>query len=149
MQQPTAPGNDLGEILESGQATMQPKPQAQKNDLGGLDWLEKMTPQMKTNPQKPDDNEEQKKKQLKRMKKLDDKESRERYQAIQDEIELFRKKRDSKPRQYISGATGFEADPEVRQKKILEQQKKAGQDDLSAAVKASMGTGEATRGAVG
>ncbi|MEK7622317.1 MAG: hypothetical protein AAB430_00470 [Patescibacteria group bacterium] len=139
MTQPTAPGGDLGEILESGQQVSQP---------AGLDWLEKMAPQVKKQPQKPDDDEQKQKQQLERLKEIDKKRSREMYEAIQQEIEMIRKKRDSQPRKYISGTTGFEADPEVRQKKFLEQQKKK-DDDLSAATKASMGTGEANRGAVG
>lgn len=156
----TAPGVDLGEILESGgpasakasagtankQSPMQKQP---GGDLGGLDWLEKMAPAVKKQPQKSDDDDEQKQKQqLERLKEIDKKRSEDMYKEIQQEIEMIRKKQDSQPRKYISGTTGFEVDPEVRQKKFLEQQKKDS-DDLSAATKASMGTGEANRGAVG
>lgn len=134
------PGSDLGEILESGGKTSQP---------ADLDWLEKMAPAVKKPAQKPAEDEELKQKQqLERLKEIDKKRSKEMYEAIQQEIEMIRKKQDSQPRKYISGTTGFEADPEVRQKKFLEQQKKK-DDDLSAATKASMGTGEANRGAVG
>lgn len=148
MPQPTVPGSDLGEILESGQSASQP---------ADLDWLEKMAPAVKKQPQKSDDDDEQKQKQqLERLKELDKKRSREMYEAIQQEILKLEKQREEERRRgmakNITGATGFDQqqinDPEGYIEKMKKKQA-AAKNDLSAATKASMGTGEANRGAVG
>jgi len=120
----------------------------------GLDWLEKMAPagfKPKVDPDAKKREDEQKK-QTERLANLDKQRSRQMYEEIQKQIMLIRKKKQSQPAKYITGASGYDKEqhenPESFWDKVRKK-KEALKKKLPWQSRQSMGTGEITRGVSG
>lgn len=140
----------FGELLETGKATVKAGAKAAGN-IAGLDWLEKMAPQKKPAPAVQDDDKQQKE-QIKRLSEMDKRRSRQAYEEIQRQIRLVQRQKASQPRQYVTGAAGFDEEQVKSPETFFEKVKKKKEEmarKLPWTSKQGMGTGEITRGVSG
>lgn len=156
----------FGELLETGKATVQAGKKAvadvasqavktvsghkPRQDVSGLDWLEKMTPAKK--PAAVSDDDQQQKEQIKRLSEMDKRRSEQAYEEIQRQIRLVQKQKASQPRKYVTGATGFDQEQVKAPETFFEKVKKKKEEmakKLPWTSKQGMGTGEITRGVSG
>jgi len=149
----------FGELLETGKATVKAgikavsgqKPSVARQDVSGLDWLEKMAPQKKPAAAVSDDDQQQKE-QIKRLAETDKRRSRQAYEEIQRQIRLVQRQKASQARKYVTGATGFDEEQVKAPETFFEKVKKKKEEmakKLPWTSKQGMGTGEITRGVSG
>ena len=160
-------GDVFGELLETGKATVQAGKKAvadvasqavktvsghkPRQDVAGLDWLEKMAPQKKPAAAVSDDDQQQKE-QIKRLSDMDKRRSQQAYEEIQRQIRLIQRQKASQPRKYVTAATGFDEEqvksPETWFEKVKKKKEEMAKK-LPWTSKQGMGTGEITRGVSG
>ena len=167
----------FGEILETGKATVKAgkkavvdvagqavktvsghkptvggqQPVLPRQDVAGLDWLEKMAPAKKPAAAASDDDQQQKD-QIKRLSEMDKRRSRQAYEEIQRQIQLIQRQKASQPGKYVTGATGFDEERVKSPETFFEKVKKKKEEmakKLPWTSKQGMGTGEITRGVSG
>ncbi len=124
-------GDVFGELLETGKATVKAgikavssqKPSAARQDVSGLDWLEKMAPAKKPAATVQDDDKQQKE-QIKKLSEMDKRRSRQAYEEIQRQVQLIRRQKASQPRKYMIGAAGFDEEQVKAPETFFEKMKK-------------------------
>ena len=170
-------GDVFGELLETGKATVKAgakavgsvasqavktvsghkpggggqQPALPRQDVSGLDWLEKMAPAKKPTAAVQDDDKQQKE-QIKRLSEMDKRRSRQAYEEIQRQIQLIQRQKASQPRKYVTAATGFDEEQVKAPETFFEKVKKKKEEmakKLPWTSKQGMGTGEITRGVSG
>jgi len=165
----------FGELLETGKQTVKagkkaaggvakqtvktvaghkPKVGGDTGGDGGLDWLEKDVPASaqghKVSLSQDDKLRQQ---QIKKLKEIDKKQSRQAYEQIQEQIRLIQKQKASQPRKYVTGKAGFDEEqvksPETFWEKMKKKKEEAKNKFLPWTSKKGMGTGEIRRGVSG
>jgi len=163
----------FGELLETGKQTVRQSKKAAgdiaqkavktvsghrsstpKRDLSGLDWLEKGTAAATGSKKKTVQQQDDKARmdQIKQLRKIDDRQSRQAYKQIQEQIQVIRRRKASQPRKYVTGKAGFDEeqikDPETFFDKMKKKKEKIAKK-LPWTSKKGAGTGEIRRGVSG
>jgi len=167
----------FGELLETGKATVKAgakavgsvtsqavkvvsghkpsvggqQPVLPRQDVSGLDWLEKMAPSQKPTTVAGDEDKQQKE-QIKRLSEMDKRRSQQAYEEVQRQIQLVQREKASQPRKYVTGAAGFDQEQVKSPETFFEKVKKKKEEmskKLPWTSKQGMGTGEITRGVSG
>lgn len=169
-------GDVFGELLETGKQTAKAgakaasditkqtaktvlgqsgSPKTPKTDKqAGLDWLEKnIKAAQQTKVQKPAKNQDDvAKQQVDRMKAMDAKQSKQKYEEIQRQIQMVRRQKQAQPRKYETGKTGYDEtqykDPETFWDKVKKKQEEMSKK-MPWSSKKGQGTGEIRRGVSG